>query len=157
MPPSWWTANRCRPEAWGPVTELGLRFVHQDLGLVPALNVIDNLALTRGYRTNAFGKIDWRAEADLAAQALADIGLDVDPFATVESLSLAEGAGVAIARAVHDDESGTTVLVLDEPTAALPPTRWTTSSPSSAGCATGAWGSCSSPTTSTRSSPSLTV
>jgi ribose transport system ATP-binding protein len=106
--------------ALGAGHQLGLRFVHQDLGLVPALNVIDNLALTRGYRTNAFGKIDWRAEADLAARALADIGLDVDPFATVESLSLAERAGVAVARAVHDDERGTTVLVLDEPTAALP-------------------------------------
>ena len=100
--------------------QLGLRFVHQDLGLVATLSVVDNLALTRGYRTKAFGKIDWRAEAELAARALTDIGLDVDPFAMVQSLSLAERAGVAIARAVHDDERGTKVLVLDEPTAALP-------------------------------------
>ena len=106
--------------ALGAGHQLGLRFVHQDLGLVATLSVVDNLALTRGYRTKAFGKIDWRAEADLAARALTDIGLDVDPFATVQSLSMAERAGVAIARAVHDDERGTKVLVLDEPTAALP-------------------------------------
>jgi ribose transport system ATP-binding protein len=100
--------------------ELGLRFVHQDLGLVSTLNVIDNLALTRGYRVSSFGRIDWRAEAVLARLALTDIGLDVDPFASLESLSQAERAGLAIARAVHDDEGGTKVLVLDEPTAALP-------------------------------------
>ena len=108
------------PGVLGAGHELGLRFVHQDLGVVATLNVIDNLALTRGYRTKAFGKIDWRAEAVLARQALTDIGLDVDPFALVQSLSLAERAGVAIARAVHDDERATKVLVLDEPTAALP-------------------------------------
>ena len=100
--------------------DLGLRFVHQDLGLVPTLNVIDNLALTRGYRTSRLGRIDWRAERARAAVAVADIGLDVDPFASVDALSLAERACLAIARAVHDDESSTRVLVLDEPTAALP-------------------------------------
>jgi ribose transport system ATP-binding protein len=100
--------------------ELGLRFVHQDLGLVPSLNVIDNLALSRGYRTSRFGRIDWRTEVARAAEAVGDIGLDVDPHATVGSLSVAERACLAIARAVHDDEQDTKVLVLDEPTSALP-------------------------------------
>ena len=100
--------------------DLGLRFVHQDLGLVHTLNVIDNLALSRGYRTSGFGRIDWRAEAARASEAVADIGLDVDPFASVGSLSLTERACLAIARAVHDDERDTKVLVLDEPTSALP-------------------------------------
>ena len=100
--------------------DLGLRFVHQDLGLVPTLSVIDNLALSRGYRTARFGRIDWATEAARASEAMADIGLDVHPFAIVGSLTLAERACLAIARAVHDDERDTKVLVLDEPTAALP-------------------------------------
>ncbi len=100
--------------------ELGLRFVHQDLGLVPALNVIDNLALGRAYRTNGFGRISWRAEAEAARIALADLGLHVDPYAPLGSLSVAERSIVAIARAVHDESGATKVLVLDEPTAALP-------------------------------------
>jgi ribose transport system ATP-binding protein len=100
--------------------ELGLRFVHQDLGLVPSLNVIDNLALGRGYLTTGLGRIDWQAEADRATAAAADLGIALDPFAPVEALSLAERACLAIARAVHDDEGATRVLVLDEPTAALP-------------------------------------
>ncbi len=36
-------------------TAAGLRFVHQDLGLVGSVNAVDNLALTVGYRTG-FGK-----------------------------------------------------------------------------------------------------
>jgi ribose transport system ATP-binding protein len=100
--------------------DLGLRFVHQDLGLVPTLNIIDNLALSRGYRTSRTGRIDWRAEAVRAGEAVADIGLRVDPYATVASLSLTERACLAIARAVHDHEQDTKVLVLDEPTSALP-------------------------------------
>jgi ribose transport system ATP-binding protein len=100
--------------------ELGLRFVHQDLGLVPTLNVMDNLALGRAYRTNLFGRISWRAEADAARVAVADLGLRLDPYRSLDSLSVAERSIVAIARAVHDDTGHTKVLVLDEPTAALP-------------------------------------
>ena len=113
-------ADRLRTGVPGAGHELGLRFVHQDLGLVPGLSVIDNLALSRGYRTSTLGRIDWRAEAARAAEAVAGLGLEVDPFAPVGSLSLAERACLAIARAIHDDERATKVLVLDEPTAALP-------------------------------------
>ena len=73
--------ERLRTGVPGAGHELGLRFVHQDLGLVPSLNVIDNLALSRGYRTSKLGRIRWRHEAARAAMATADIGLDVDPFA----------------------------------------------------------------------------
>jgi ribose transport system ATP-binding protein len=109
-----------RPGVPGAGHELGLRFVHQDLGLVPTLNVIDNLALGRAYRTNRFRRISWRAEAEAARLALADLGLRLDPYRSLDSLSVAERSIVAIARAVHDDAGHTKVLVLDEPTAALP-------------------------------------
>jgi ribose transport system ATP-binding protein len=100
--------------------ELGIRFVHQDLGLVNDLHVIDNLALGRGYRTGRLGRIRWRAETERARQAMASVGMTVDLHAPIASLSLAERSGVAIARALHDEENPTRVLVLDEPTAALP-------------------------------------
>jgi ribose transport system ATP-binding protein len=112
--------ERLRTGVPGAGHELGLRFVHQDLGLVPTLNVIDNLALSRGYRTARFGRIRWTAEAARAAIATADIGLDVDPFAPVQSLTHTQRACLAVSRAVHDDEQATKILVLDEPTAALP-------------------------------------
>ena len=112
--------ERLRTGVPGAGHELGLRFVHQDLGLVPSLSVIDNLALTRGYRTTRLGRIRWGDEAARALAAAGDLGLDVDPHAPVSTLSLTERACLAIARAVHDDERATRVLVLDEPTAALP-------------------------------------
>ena len=98
----------------------GLRFVHQDLGLVGDLSVIDNLALGRRYRTGAMGRIRWGAEVAAARAALSDLGVHVDPYAPVASLSSAERSIVAITRATHDEVGAARVLILDEPTAALP-------------------------------------
>src|SRR5919201_63391 len=38
----------------------GFRFVHQDLALVDALSVVENLALGRGFETGVGGRILWR-------------------------------------------------------------------------------------------------
>jgi ribose transport system ATP-binding protein len=99
---------------------LGLRFVHQDLGLIPTLSVFDNIALGNGYPTS-LGVIRGRLAARNAALALARIGTDVRPRQMVSELSPAQKTSVAIARALHPS-AGTTarVLVLDEPTATLP-------------------------------------
>ena len=42
-----------------PADDAGIRFVHQDLGLVGMLNAIDNLAITAGYQTGRGGRIRW--------------------------------------------------------------------------------------------------
>ena len=99
----------------------GIRFVHQDLGLVGSISTIENLALTTGYRTGWSGRIRWKREALMARKAMRVLGLDgVDVKAPVATLSAAEKTGVAIARALVGWESGTSLLVLDEPTATLP-------------------------------------
>ena len=99
----------------------GIRFVHQDLGLVGSISTIENLALTTGYRTGRTGRILWNREALLARKAMHVLGLDdVDVKAPVATLSAAQKTGVAIARALVGWESGTSLLVLDEPTATLP-------------------------------------
>lgn len=98
----------------------GLRFVHQDLGLIDSETVCDNLALGAGFPTR-FGTVRGRYSARLARADLARVGVDLDPRAVVGSLSPAQQAGVAIARALRpDDAVPVRVLVLDEPTAALP-------------------------------------
>ncbi|MHB2024006.1 MAG: sugar ABC transporter ATP-binding protein [Mycobacteriales bacterium] len=100
---------------------LGCRFVHQDLGLVASSSVLDNLSYLGGYPSR-FGTIRARAAAAQAHEALRRVGLDVDPRRRVATLSAAQQTGVALARAVRaDPQHPPRLLVLDEPTAALPP------------------------------------
>jgi ribose transport system ATP-binding protein len=99
---------------------LGCRFVHQDLGLVTSMSVSDNLSL--GRFATRFGTIRPRAGRTLSKQMLARVGLDVDPDTKISDLGAAQRTGVALARAMrHDDEHPARLLVLDEPTATLPP------------------------------------
>jgi ribose transport system ATP-binding protein len=99
----------------------GIRFVHQDLGLVDAVSSVENLALGFGYRTRAGARIDWKAEARLATEALADLGFDqIDVRMPVAMLTPAQKTAVAIARALQGWEEHASLLVLDEPTATLP-------------------------------------
>lgn len=96
------------------------RVLHQDLGLVGSLNVMENLALGRGFGNTQYGRIRWGAERHRVSALLTRFGLDVDPRRAVGTLGAAEQAIVGLARAMQDwDESGG-LLILDEPTASLP-------------------------------------
>jgi ribose transport system ATP-binding protein len=98
----------------------GARFVHQELGLINASSVLDNLALTCGIPT-VLGTVRGRKATQRARHILAAVGLDLDPARLVETLSPAERTGVALAAAVHGVDDGLVrLLVLDEPTATLP-------------------------------------
>jgi ribose transport system ATP-binding protein len=101
--------------------QLGCRFVHQDLGLVGALSILDNLCITSGYPLR-WGTIRGSAARRRAVEDLARVGLeDVDPRRLVGSLPAAVQTGVALARALRTDEpTAAVLLVLDEPTATLP-------------------------------------
>jgi ribose transport system ATP-binding protein len=99
--------------------DAGLRFVHQDLGLVSTLNTVENLALGVGFRTGPGGRIRWAQERDSARRRLRELGYDVDVTRPVGELAAAERTGIAVARALKDSENAR-VLVLDEPTAMLP-------------------------------------
>jgi ribose transport system ATP-binding protein len=101
-------------------TAAGLRFVHQDLGLVEALSAVDNYFLGALYPTRSNQLIDWHAARDATAEALGSLGFDFDPSLPVRALSPTQRTGLAIARALYGQGSGGRVLVLDEPTAALP-------------------------------------
>src|SRR5687767_14792464 len=58
----------CEAELDGASFELGhavpggLRFVHQDLGLVLELNAVENLALRGGFARGALGRVHWREQ-----------------------------------------------------------------------------------------------
>ncbi|MDF2443067.1 MAG: ribose transport system ATP-binding protein [Subtercola sp.] len=98
----------------------GLSFVHQDLGLVESLGVVDNLALGPGYRTGRTGTINWRREERAAREALLAVGYDIDVTSLVGDLAISERTALAIARALSSRNHTKHVLILDEPTANLP-------------------------------------
>jgi ribose transport system ATP-binding protein len=100
--------------------EAGIRFVHQDLGLVLELDAVENLMLGLSYPRGTLGRIRWREAVRQARERTARAGLDIDLRRPVGELGLADRTGLAIARALPDTERGAAVLVLDEPTAALP-------------------------------------
>ena len=99
----------------------GVRFVHQDLGLVASLSVSDNFRMNR--RLGSLRPLRRGEERDAARAALDALGYDVDPGAIVAELAESERTAVAIARALDVDRQGDEpfpLLVLDEATASLP-------------------------------------
>lgn len=96
--------------------KLPIAFIHQDLGLVDSMTVAENVAVLAGY-PRRFGLIDWRAVAEASLDALRLMGSHLDPKMLVAGLTAAEKSIVAIARALAVRSE---ILVLDEPTAALP-------------------------------------
>lgn len=106
----------------------GLRFLHQDVGLVDALTVADNFAFVDRFRgSGLIGPIDRKAQRAHVERTLARFNLDIDPDREVSTLTPTLRTMVGVARALQDDPAGHEggdagkILILDEPTAALPP------------------------------------
>lgn len=96
----------------------GVSVVHQDLGLLDELSIAENVCVG-GFPATRFGRIK-RVERDrLTRQTLARFGVDLDPRRTVGTLSAAERAEVAIARAMRHHAEGSGLVILDESTRAL--------------------------------------
>src|SRR5215217_2717056 len=98
----------------------GLRFVHQDLGLVESMTVSDNFRMTR--RLPALAPLHRDGDRRDAAAALAALGYDIDPTAPIAALAESERTAVGVARALDGagEDGRFPLLVLDEATAALP-------------------------------------
>jgi ribose transport system ATP-binding protein len=104
----------------GEAARLGLRFLHQDVGVVRTMTVLENLRVGR-FKTTGCGRLRWRDERRAARAILAEMNLDIDPNLPVRDVPAAERALIGFARAIQDMDHGCgEVLVLDEPTAFLP-------------------------------------
>jgi ribose transport system ATP-binding protein len=98
----------------------GIRFVHQELGLINELSAVDNVGFVLGHEHGPLGSISWRKQAAKTRELLGEFGIELDPMAPLTEASPVERTAVAIVRAVAGWSKGRGLLVLDEPTAALP-------------------------------------
>jgi ribose transport system ATP-binding protein len=97
----------------------GLAVVHQSLGLVEDLTVVENLRVGR-FRANRLTRaIRWAEERRHAAAVLERLGHPVPLDTPVRELSEEDRATVAIARALQDAEPGRGIIVFDESTRSL--------------------------------------
>lgn len=104
----------------GSAEALGLRFVHQNPSTFPHMTVQENVAIGARFPTRA-GQIRWGELRKATRNLLAQYEIEAEPDTLLGELRPAAQTMVAVARALADaDESGDLILVLDEPTAALP-------------------------------------
>ncbi len=94
----------------------GIQTIYQELSLVPQLSVAENICLGSIPKSRS-GAVDWAGMRAEARAALQRIGFDLDVTRAVESYSVAEQQAVELAKALRKKAR---VLLLDEPTSALP-------------------------------------
>lgn len=104
---------------------LGMSFVHQNLGLVPSLTVLENLRLSQIALSGGM-RINWRREKAAARETLERYGVEIEQWRRIDELSVVNRALLAIVRAFEEirEECEITgkpgLVLLDEPTPFLP-------------------------------------
>lgn len=93
----------------------GIQVIYQDFSLFPNLTVAENIALNEEL---ADGKrlVNWRHVRRIAADALAQIEVDIPLDARVEEVSVANKQLIAISKALRQNAR---LIIMDEPTSAL--------------------------------------
>ena len=116
------TADGVERRLSGPAdaAALGLRFVHQELNIVPSLSVAENILLSRQTPRKWGIGVDWKALRERADTALARFGIDhIDVNARAGTLSTGDRMLMVLAGLLASDDIAPSIFVMDEPTAAL--------------------------------------
>jgi inositol transport system ATP-binding protein len=123
MPPSAgrivFDGQEFRPDNPQDAKRLGIVTIYQELSLIPALTVAENIFVGRA-PIGRFGLVSWRRMAAASREIIARVGLTIDPRTPVSALSVAEQQLVEIARALSLESR---LIIMDEPTSALTETE----------------------------------
>ncbi|WP_404437201.1 sugar ABC transporter ATP-binding protein [Microbacterium aerolatum] len=95
---------------------LGISTVHQHPVVFPDLTVAENMMFAEDPPRTPVRTLDWKAVQQHAVQKMQRLGVEIDPQELVQNLSSADQQLLEIVKALSDD---TSLLILDEPTAAL--------------------------------------
>ena len=96
--------------------KVGITAIHQETVLFDELTVTENIFVGHYIYRGLFKKLDWPAMHQRAQEILTRLEVQINPRATLKTLSIAQRHMVAIARALSFEAQ---VVILDEPTAAL--------------------------------------
>jgi len=92
----------------------GLAIIHQELELIPHLNVAENIFLGREEKKGVF--INYKKLYQQTEEVLDMLGVNIDPKAKINDLNIGSQQMVEIAKAVSQNAD---ILVMDEPTSSL--------------------------------------
>ncbi len=110
----YWKGQRVEIKAPRVALDLGIGMIHQHFMLIPKFTVVENIILGRG-RSPA---LDLDGPAQRIRALSEAYGLQVDPWAKVQTLSVGTQQRVEIVKALY---RGAELLIMDEPTSVLTP------------------------------------
>ena len=96
--------------------DLGIGMVHQHFMLVENFTVTENIIL--GSEPTKMGVVNIKDAAKKVAEISEKYGLDVDPYAKIEDITVGMQQRVEILKTLY---RGAEILIFDEPTASLTP------------------------------------
>ena len=96
----------------------GIATIHQELTMIPHLNVMENIFMGRMQKFNisSYGFINQKKLIKSATDALDLINLSIDPRRYVKDLSISEQQEIEIIKALSGEAS---VIIMDEPNSSL--------------------------------------
>lgn len=95
-------------------SDLGIRFIHQELVDYPELTVVENLFMNKELKRGFF--LDYKKMEEEAIKIFRELDLNIDPNDLVKDLSIGQRQMLEIAKA---NMGKINILILDEPTTAL--------------------------------------
>lgn len=98
----------------GESLSAGIAIIYQELHLLPESSVAENIYM--GQLPTRGGRIDWKTLYTNSRFQLERLGLDINPKATLKSLSIGQRQMIEIAKALTRDAE---VIAFDEPTSSL--------------------------------------
>ena len=99
-------------------TELGIGMVHQHFKLVHNFTTTENIILGIEPKKLGGSTIDIQTAANRISELSAKYGLNIDPYAKIEDISVGMQQRVEIMKMLYRDAN---ILIFDEPTAVLTP------------------------------------